>query len=264
MSDIRRVEGDGVLTLTFTRDEKLNAVTEHMLQVIEEAVDDLSERDDLCVLVITAEGRYFTSGLDITTLSADVGLGPDGIVRGSNLRRDYRAQARHDLWDRMEHIEKPVVLAAQGHCFGIGVEMGASCDFRLASDVATFALPEVPNLAVIPGSGGISRLTRLVGPHWATWMAMAGERVSARQAMDMGLVHAVYPVDDFTAAVSAFARRLAGYPREAMGMAKLAIGVAADVDRRTARDFDRVTQTVLFQSAEYRSKVDAFVNRSAR
>ncbi|MDE3204993.1 MAG: enoyl-CoA hydratase/isomerase family protein [Acidobacteriota bacterium] len=264
MSDIRRDEEEGVLTLTFTRDEKLNAVTEHMLQVLEEAVSELSDRDDLAVLVITGEGRYFTSGLDITTLRTDVGTGPDGIFRGYSLRRDYRAQARHDLWDRMEQVEKPIVLAAQAHCFGVGLEMGVSCDFRLASEAATFALPEVPNLAVIPGSGGISRLTRLVGPHWAKWIVMAGERVTARQAMDMGLVHAVYPADGFAEAVSGFARRLAGYPREAMGMAKLAIDVAADVDRRTARDFDRVTQTVLFQSADYRSKVEAFLNRSTR
>jgi enoyl-CoA hydratase/carnithine racemase len=164
----------------------------------------------------------------------------------------------------MEQIEKPIVLAAQSHCFGVGVEMGVSCDFRLASEDATFALPEVRNLAVIPGSGGISRLTRLVGPHWARWIAMAGETVTAQQAVAMGLVHAAYPPDEFAEAVRRFADRLAGLPREAMGMAKMAIDVAADVDRRTARDFDRVTQTVLFQSAEYMAKVEAFLNRPSR
>jgi enoyl-CoA hydratase len=261
VAEIRREEEGGVLTLTFTRDEKLNAVTKHMLEAIAEAVRDLGDRDDLRVLVITGEGRYFTSGLDINTLRADVGRGTDGSVRGSNMRRQYRAQAHHDLWDEMEQVEKPVVLAAQAHCLGVGVEMGVSCDFRLASDDATFALPEVPNLAVIPGSGGVSRLTRLIGPHWARWIVMAGETVTARQAVEIGLVHAVYPADQFPDAVRRFASRLAGMPREAMGMAKLAIDVAADVDRRTARDFDRVTQTVLFQSPEYQAKLEAFFNR---
>ena len=260
MADFRREEAGGVLTVTFTRDEKLNAVTDSMLDAITEAVSDLGDRDDLRVLVITAEGRYFTSGLDINTLRRDVGRGTDGTVRGSNMRRQYQAHARHDLWDEMEQIEKPIVLAAQSHCFGVGLEMGVSCDFRLASEDATFALPEVANLAVIPGSGGISRLTRLVGPHWARWIAMAGQRVTARQAMSIGLVHDVYPQDGFAEAVRGFADRLAGLPREALGMAKIAIDVAADVDRRTARNFDRVTQTLLFQSPEYQEKVQAFLN----
>jgi enoyl-CoA hydratase/carnithine racemase len=264
VTDIRREEADGILTVTFTRDDKLNAVTDSMLDVIAEAVTDLGDRDDLKVMVITAEGRYFTSGLDINSLKGDVGRGTDGVVRGSNMRRQYRAHARHDLWDEIERVEKPVVLAAQSHCMGVGVEMGVSCDFRLASADAMFALPEVANLAVIPGSGGISRLTRLVGPHWARWIVMAGESVTASEAVNIGLVHAVYPPDEFPLAVRRFASRLAGLPREAMGMAKMAIDVAADVDRRTARDFDRVTQTLLFQSPEYQAKVDAFLNRPAK
>lgn len=261
MADFRRDEAGGVLTVTFTRDEKLNAVTGSMLDAIADAVRDLGDRDELRVLVITAEGRYFTSGLDINSLKSDVGRGTDGTVRGSNMRRQYQAHARHDLWDEMEQIEKPIVLAAQSHCFGVGVEMGVSCDFRLASEDATFALPEVANLAVIPGSGGISRLTRLVGPHWARWIAMAGERVTAQQAVAIGLVHAVYPRADFSESVRRFADRLAGLPREALGMAKIAIDVAADVDRRTARNFDRLTQTVLFQSPDYQAKVEAFLSR---
>jgi enoyl-CoA hydratase/carnithine racemase len=165
------------------------------------------------------------------------------------------------LFDRIEAIEKPVVLAPQGPCLGVGIELGASCDFRLASDAATFSLPEVANLAVIPGSGGISRLTRLVGPHWAKWLVMAGETVDAHQALVMGLVHAVYPAAEFPEQVQAFAHRLAALPREALGLAKVAIDTAADVDRRTARDFDRVAQTVLFMSSDYRERVDAFLTR---
>ena len=264
MPDFRREQDGGVLTLIFTRDDKLNAVSEAMLDAIANAVQDLGDRDELRVLVITGEGRYFTSGLDVTSLRGDVGLGTDGTIRGSNIRRQYRNYARHDLWDEMEQVEKPIVLAAQAHCFGVGVEMGVSCDFRLASENATFALPEVPNLAVIPGSGGISRLTRLVGPHWARWMAMAGERVTAQQAVTIGLVHAVYPQGEFAESVQRFAERLASMPREAMGMAKLAIDVAAQADRRTARDFDRVAQTLLFQAPEYQAKVEAFLNRPTK
>jgi len=260
--DARRDDADGIITITFTRDRKLNAVTPAMLDLLAGAVSDLAHDDAARVLLITAEGRYFTAGLDITTMPADVGRGTDGIVRGSNIRRQYRDNARHDLLDELEQVEKPVILAAQGPCLGVGVEIAVSCDFRLASDSATFALPELANLAVIPGSGGVSRLTRLVGPHWARWIVMAGQTVDAAQARAIGLVHDVYQADEFAARARAFALHLAGLPREALGLAKVAIDVAATVDRRTAREFDRVAQTLLFSSDDYRSRIEAFGSRA--
>jgi enoyl-CoA hydratase len=262
--EIRRSDDDGVVTLTLTRDDKMNAMTPGMFEVLEQAVRDLGDRDDLRALVITAEGRFFTAGLDVSSLRLDVGTGTDGTVRGSNIRRQYRAEAHHDLFDEIEQVEKPVVLAAQSHCMGVGIELGASCDFRFASDAATFGLPEVPNLAVIPGSGGISRLTRLIGPHWAKWLVMAGEVIDAPTARELGFVHAVYPAAEFAERVDQFARRLAAMPREALGLAKVAIDTAATVDRRTAREFDRMAQTLLFTSDDFRDHVNAFLARGRK
>jgi enoyl-CoA hydratase/carnithine racemase len=261
--EARREEADGVLTVTFTRDGKRNAVTPAMFDVVYGAVRDLGDRDDLRVLVITGEGRFFTSGLDFASLRLNVGEGTDGIVRGSNMRRQYRAEAHHDLFDEIESIEKPVILAAQGACMGVGIEMGVSCDFRFAAEGATFSLPEVQNIATLPGSGGISRLTRLVGPHWARWLAMACETIDAQQALQIGLVHAVYPAETFQEQVQAFARKMAALPREAVGLTKVAIDAAETVDRRTAREFDRMAQTLLFMSDDFKDKVSAFNNASA-
>ena len=83
---------------------------------------------------------------------------------------------------------------------------------------------------MIPGSGGISRVTRLVGPHWGKWLAF-GEEVSAELALTMGLVHAVYPAESFRERVTAFARKLAALPSEAAGVTKTAVDIAASVDR---------------------------------
>lgn len=257
-----RTEVDGaVITVTFTRDDKRNAVSPAMFAAIADALTALETQDDLRVMVIRAEGRFFTSGADIAGMAGTLGEGTDGVVRGSNMRRQYRAQANHDLFDRMEAVEKPVILAVHGPCLGVGVEMGSSCDFRLAADTAAFGLPEVQNLAVIPGSGGISRLTRLVGPHWAKWLVMSGELVPAAQALNMGFVHQVYPAAEFDAAVAAFAAKLAGFSREALGVAKATIDIAAEVDRRTAREVDRLAQTLLFTSPEYMDKVNAFLKK---
>ena len=108
-------------------------------------------------------------------------------------------------------------------------------------------------------------MTRIIGPHWTRWMAMACESVSAEQAMAIGLVHAVYPVAEFPEHVRrAFARKLAVMPREAVGVAKVAIDMADSVDRSSSRVFDRFAQTVLFMSDDFRQRVDAFNQPRAR
>jgi len=259
----RRTEDDGVLTFTFTRDEKLNAVSPEMLDGLRAAVDDLGDRDDIRVLVIAAEGRYFTAGIDLRDSGAGGrrGYGPDGSFSPRRLRRGYRSW--HLIMDELEAIEKPSVLAVHARCLGVGLEIGASCDFRLAAASASFALPELPALAVIPGSGGVSRVTRLVGPHWGKWLAF-GEEVSAELALTMGLVHAVYPDETFREQATAFARKLAALPSEAAGVAKKAVDIAASVDRDTARDFDRYANTVLLASDEHQAKLNAFKERGKR
>ena len=252
---IRRTDVDGVITVTFTRDRKLNAVTDEMLDVMRQAAVDLGDDESIRVLVITAEGRYFTAGKDI----GQMGRHSDS---GVALRRNYRRL--HELFDELERLEKPVVLAAQGPCLGIGVEMASSCDFRLASERAVFGLPEIANLAVLPGSGGISRFTRLVGPHWARWVAMAGENISAEEAVQIGFVHRVLPEEGFAEAVQAWVRKLITNSAEALGLAKIAIDAAVDSDRRTARHLDRIANTQLLQTREHLDKIEAFKGRSPR
>jgi enoyl-CoA hydratase len=261
--DAIRDDADGIITVTFNRDAKRNAVNTAMWDVLRQAVRDLGDDDAHRVLVITGTGRYFTSGLDYANLRPNIGEGTDGVVRGSNMRRQYRTEAYHDLFDEMESIEKPIILAAQAHCSGVGVEMAASCDFRFGAEGARFALPEVPNIATIPGSGGASRLCRLIGPHWTKWMAMAGQPVDADQALQIGLLHDVFPVETFHEKVRQFSVSLCAMPREAMGLAKVAIDAADTVDRRTAREIDRLAQTMLFMSEEFKEKVNAFNAASA-
>ena len=252
---IRRTDADGIITLTFTRDHKLNAVSDEMLDVMRVAVADLGDQESIRALVITAEGRYFTAGKDIGQMGEH---SPSGVA----LRRNYRRL--HELFDELERLEKPVILAAQGPCLGVGVEMSASCDFRFASERAIFGLPEIPNLAVLPGSGGVSRLTRIVGPHWARWLAMAGENITAEHALNIGLVHQVLPDEGFHDAVQAWVRKLISNSAEALGLAKIAIDAAVDSDRRTARHIDRMANTQLLQSREHLEKIEAFRNRSKR
>jgi enoyl-CoA hydratase/carnithine racemase len=245
-------EADGVLTVTFDRQDKRNAISAEMTAALWEAAGALAERDDLRVLVITNRGPYFSAGIDLGALSMDA-PGTRAYAQQA-LRAGYAKH--HALYDTFESIEKPIVLAADGHCFGAGLEMAVSCDFRLASTAATFRLPEIA-LGVIAGSGGSSRLTRLVGPHWGKWLAMANQQVDAERALMMGLVHDVYPAEEFHERVRAFADELIALPAEALGVAKLAVDLAADVDRTSQRHIDRLANTSLAQSEE-------FLRRTAR
>ena len=168
------------------------------------------------------------------------------------LRRRYREL--HDLFDLFEQVEKPVVVAAHGPCLGGALELALSCDFRLAATDSWFALPEI-KLGVLPGSGGTSRLTRTVGPAWARWLVMAGKSVTAPEALQIGLVHAVHPADSFDDEVAAFVARLAELPGEAVGLAKIAIDLAERLDRTSGRDLERITNTMLMSSQEHRDRV---------
>jgi enoyl-CoA hydratase len=222
----------------------------------------LRDREDLRVLVITAKGRFFSAGIDLNSKTGRGGdIPPDAPDFGSLFRRAYRMH--HLLYDEIEAVEKPVILAAQGSCLGAGLEMAVSCDFRLAASGALFSLPEI-KLATVAGSGGVSRTTRLVGPHWAKWLAMAGQTVDADTARMIGLVHAVYPAETFDARVQAFAQELVALPRQAMGLSKLAIDASATVDRGTARDIERIVNTVLVSSDEFRARVAAFNDKTRR
>src|SRR5215218_6161416 len=134
----RREDRNGVAIVTLDRPDKLNAINIAMRETIFQAVDDVREREDLKVLLIRAEGRYFTSGIDIIEHHE---VTPKNRTM-PRFRRDYRRNI-HQFLDEMESVEKPVVMAIQGPCLGLGLEMSGAVDFRLASEKAAFGLPEV-------------------------------------------------------------------------------------------------------------------------
>ncbi|HEY3695821.1 enoyl-CoA hydratase/isomerase family protein [Phenylobacterium sp.] len=236
-------EEPGIIICTLNRPAKLNAINQQMIRGIREAVQTYAQRPDLRVFLLRATGRYFSAGADQLDRS---GTGPDPKST-SAIREWYRTEmmsGMQPLYDQMEAIEKPFVAAHQATCMGGGLEMSLSCDFRLAAKSASYALPE-NKLGAIPASGGVSRLTRLVGPHWSKWMIMGGQAVDADLARTIGLAHAVYADDEFEAKVMEFCRHLAVQPVETIGMAKLTINLCADADPGASRMVERLGQSIL-------------------
>ena len=247
-------EREGVITVVMDRPEKLNAISPQMTETYWEAVRQMSTRNDLRCMVITAKGKYFSAGIDLNAPNKRE-FHPDQAHPGWNYRRDYRLH--HLLYDEMENLEKPIIMAVQGICLGAGVEMAMSCDFRFCTPRAEFALPEV-DLGLSPGSGGVNRLTRLLGPSWGKWIAMAGMRVAAEQAKTIGLVHDVFQEETFMDDVYAFCDRLITIPADALGLAKLTVDMAADLDRVGGRHLSRLANTTLKATPEHLERTARF------
>jgi len=250
---------DSILVATLNRPAKLNALSRQTLQLIGEAIDTFREDNSLRVLLFRATGRYFCAGADLT--DSDF---PTEVV-GSAMRRGLRRQNTRfvPMWEELEAIEKPVVVAHHAMCVGGGLEMSLSCDFRLAAKSAGYAFPEA-KFGSMPASGGISRLTRIVGPHWARYIVMANRPVDADRALIMGLVHEVFPDDTFEKDVMDFCRHLAAQKPEVTGMSKVAIELAADLQSAQARTMERVANSALMLGAEYQDSYGKTVEKLDR
>lgn len=254
MPDVIIAQRDGVLDVLINRPQKYNAINLEIADGLREAVATLAADDSLRLMLIRAEGKYFSAGADVNS-----DLFPDPEERSlSGFRRWYRSGrgSLHPILDAFEAVEKPIVVAHQGPCLGGALEMSLSCDFRLAATSASYALPEI-TLGCLPGSGGVSRLTRIVGPHWARWFLMANLPMGAERALAIGLVHDVYPDAEFEARVWAFCKHLAEQPPETVAASKLAIELAADLDRAQGRNIERLAVSGLVMGEEFRTRIAA-------
>ena len=158
----------------------------------------------------------------------------------------------------MEHVEKPIVVAHHAKCVGGGIELSLCCDFRFAAKSASYAFPE-GLFGVVPASSGLSRMTRICGPHWARWLIMGNKTADADMACTMGLVHQVFPDDTFEEEVMEFCRHLTRQNGEQMGAAKIAIEMAHEVGRATARDVERMANSALMLNPDYLATIEQYV-----
>ncbi|MBW8297505.1 MAG: enoyl-CoA hydratase/isomerase family protein [Sphingopyxis sp.] len=249
---------DRIITVTMTRPDKLNAISPAITAAFWEATRRLADDDSLGCMIIAATGRYFTAGIDLKASAKQRTDESDAMSSrpGWQYRRAYREH--HLLYDEFENLEKPIVLAAQGTCLGAGLEMAMSCDFRFCTPTAEWAVPEI-RLGVLPGSGGASRLARIVGPAWAKYLAMAGRQIDAEKALRIGLIHDIFPAETFAEDVRTFCLDLCELPAEAVGMTKTAIDIAADIaDRSIQRQVDRLVNTILVHSDEHKEALNRY------
>ena len=242
------IEQDGaILICTLNRPEKLNALSRQTLEIFEQALHRFRDTPELMVMLIRATGRYFCAGADLR----ESGSTPLPST-GSGIREMHRLQLNgmQRIYDEMEHIEKPIVVAHQGTCVGGGFELSLSCDFRLAAESAKYSFPE-SKFGSLPASNGVSRLTRIVGTHWTRYLVMGNFIADARKAEIMGLVHEVFPDEGFQERALEFCRHLTQNNGEQMGVAKLAIELCQDVGLDQARHVERMANSTLMLAPSF-------------
>lgn len=243
---------DQIAILRLNRPDNLNSWNQQMRDELRDAVAAMVADDQLRVLVITGTGRAFSAGEDVRGMKSLAEIGTRGFRR---VVRDI-----HNVFDEIEAIEVPVIAAINGVAAGGGLELALSCDFRFASDIAKLGFPE-NKVGLIPGSGGCSRLVRQVGLSNAKRLVMTGDMVQADRALQYHLVDEVLPAEMLMPRVMDFARVLASKAPQALGIAKVVLNNCARVDPDTARNFERLGQSILKRTDDHLEGARAFVEK---
>jgi 2-(1,2-epoxy-1,2-dihydrophenyl)acetyl-CoA isomerase len=197
----------GELRITLNRPDVLNAWDKQFGVDLRAAVEQAAADDEVRAVVITGAGRAFSSGAD---LRAGFDATPEGHPDvGSALRDRY-----HPIITSVRRMPKPVLAAVNGPAVGIGCSLALACDLIVARESAYFLLAFV-NIGLVPDGGSSLLLPERVGLARATEMAMLGERIGAKQALEWGLVNRVAADDAFEGVVDELAARLADGPTSA-------------------------------------------------
>jgi enoyl-CoA hydratase len=209
----------GVLTL-INDDPPINRMSFAYMDALERAVDAAASDPEVRVLVFTAAGnKDFSVGMDLKQLvqgAAERG-GPEAVF-------DQRLR----VLAAIENMEKPSIATLFGYCLGGGLELPLACHFRLAAaEGARIGLPEL-ELGSVPAWGGTARLTRCVGRDHALDMILRARKIDGPEALRIGLVHSVHPLDELKSAAHALARELAEMPPTAVaGVLRCVVGAGS-------------------------------------
>jgi enoyl-CoA hydratase/carnithine racemase len=160
--------------------------------------------DDIHAVIITGTSKVFSKGADIQEFRENQGAITEDMILYGN-----------EVFNRIERLDKPVIAAISGACFGGGFELALCCNFRLCSEKSLLGLPEV-SIGVIPGLGGIQRLSRLAGQAKSLELILLGDIFSAEKALSLNIVSRVFPKENFMSHVNIFVKTLLSARKDAI------------------------------------------------
>lgn len=218
-------EQDGhVGIITINRPKALNALNKEVLTDLEAVIDGINIDETRAVIVTGAGEKSFVAGADIGAMSTMTKAEGEAFGKFGN-----------DVFLKLESLPIPTIAAVNGFALGGGCELSMSCDIRICSENAVFGQPEV-GLGITPGFGGTQRLVRLIGVGKAKEMIYSATNIKAEEAYRIGLVNAVYPLEELMPAAKKLANKIASNAPIAVRNCKKAIteGFMSDMGHAVA------------------------------
>jgi enoyl-CoA hydratase len=241
---------DAIAIITFNRPKALNALNTQVNTAVVDMFKRAEQDNEIKVVILTGAGeKAFVAGADIKEMQDLDAVGA----------REFALRAKRAV-DSIYHLKKPVIAAVNGFCFGGGLEYALACDFRVASENAKFALPEI-TLGIISGSAGTQRLPRLIGMGKAKEMIYSGAAINAQDALQLGLVNYLFSKETLIAETLALAGKIAGRSATALALAKSAINRGAEADIDTASMLEIDCFALCFTTAEQKAAMAAFTSK---
>ena len=251
-TDILINRSNAIATITLNRPDKINSFTRAMHRQLAAALDSAAHDATVRAIVIKGAGRGFCAGQDLADLSMDP-LDPTDL---GDLVGDFF----NPLVLQIQALNKPVVAQVHGIAAGAGANLALACDLVIAADSAQF-LQAFINIGLMPDSGGTWFLPHLVGRQRAMGLALLGEKISAVDAADWGLIWQSVPADQLDAAVLRCAGRLAKLPPRALAQIKHAILAAPNATLAAQLLLEQREQSHLGRSDDYFEGVKAFLEK---
>ncbi len=250
MSAVLFIKENGVGYITLNRPDKYNSFNREMAMALQGYLDECEKDDEVRCIYITGAGKGFCAGQD---LAEAINPTPEEFAR--MVRDHYNATIL-----RLRHIEKPIIAAVNGIAAGAGANIALACDIVLANESASF-LQAFSKIGLIPDSGGTYMLPRLVGMQRAAALMMTAEKVSAKDAVAMGMIYKSFADDVFEAESKQMAVNLAQMPTKGIGLTKRLLNSTFDHTLEQQLDMEMEVQGLAGSTHDFGEGVMAFLQK---
>ena len=245
---------NGVGIITLNRPDKLNAFSDELTFQLQDALKEMEKDKEVRAIILTAAGRGFCAGQDLQSRSIAQEMGERPSL-GDSIRRRY-----NPIVIRLRRIEKPIIAAVNGVAAGAGASIAFACDYRIVTDKVNF-IQSFTKVGLIPDSGATFILTRLVGLTKAFELMLSADKLSAEEALKLGIVNKIVGEDDLMKEAIALAEKLAAGPTKAFGLTKRAVNRAVFDDLEELLEYEASLQEIAGRSDDFAEGVKAFVEK---
>ncbi len=248
--DVLIQKRDAIAILTLNRPDKLNALRRKTFAELSSHLQEIQSDPRVGCLIITAAGKAFSAGADIFEYGEMKSI--HDFIEFTNFG--------NKLYDSIVASEKPVIAAVNGYALGGGFELALACDIIVASENATFGLPEI-KIGLIPGGGGTQRLPALVGSKVARELLMTGDSITAQEAHRLNIVSDVVAPERLMEESEALATKIAGMSRRALAAIKRLVNMSASSSADLVLPYERLTVASLYETDEAKARIKEFVDK---